>query len=177
MTEATIAWALALMTAAAPPGRTAHENADDGGGRYAAIARDVVAVAESEPPLFGGSRGRERTVALLLAVAYKESAFDRRVDVGEVRGAKGECGLWQIMPEGRSCGELVTDRRSGAREALRRMRRSQAACLRPGVPVELMLAAYASGRCDAGHEASRARVELAERWYRLRPPPAPEARR
>lgn len=38
-------------------------------------------------------------------------------------------------------------------------------------PVVDMLRAYTSGSCDAGDEASRNRVLLAQRWYGMLPPP------
>lgn len=169
-----IPYLVSLMIAASPPGRVpARETHDDAMSRYESIAADVVHVVADAAPLFGGSHGRQRTAVLMIAVATLESGLRVDVDTGATRGKAGECGLWQIMPaSGETCAPWTKDRRLGASIALSRMRRSQRACLKPGVPLELFLAAYAAGRCDRGHVESRARVQLAQRWATQRPTPA-----
>lgn len=169
MTVAT--WILAVMLAAAPPGRStfARENEEQGRERYALIAEAIADVAAREAPLFGGTHGRERTAVLLAAVAFAESGYRRDVEAGETRGDKGRaCGLWQIQATPVPCPQFVTDRRESARYALELMRRSFTACRT--LPIEERLAAYASGRCDAGLRESRVRIELAQRWYARHPP-------
>jgi hypothetical protein len=95
---------------------------------------------------------------LLLAVAWRESAWRADVDTGETRGDHGRSwSLWQIQGHGQ-----LTDRRTAVRIALELMRRSQTACTGP---VPLMLRAYTSGSCEAGGDASKQRVLLAQRWY------------
>ena len=39
------------------------------------IARAIAGVVESQPPLFHGKGGKDRTAALLVAIAWRESAF------------------------------------------------------------------------------------------------------
>lgn len=161
------AWIFALLLAVSPPGRVpARETAEAGEVRYRAIADDVAAVVASSPPIFSGDLGRERTAALLVAVAALESGLRLDVDDGRKRGPARECGLWQTMPVAGRCPET---RRAGAVLALERMRRSFAAC--HARPVAERLAAYASGRCDAGLAESRARVELARSLVARHPPP------
>jgi hypothetical protein len=176
--SAFVVWVTSLLVAAAPPSQSRGETEHEATARYTAIAEDIVYAVESSPPMFGGPFGKERTAALMGSVAFLESGLRMDVDMGLVRGKAGECGLWQVMPARRgSCAQWTTDRRAGAVEALGRMRKSQGACLRPGVPIEHMLAAYTSGRCSAGLVQSRARVELAQRWYARRPPPTHGSKR
>lgn len=168
------AWILVLLLAIAPPGRTpARESAEAGRARYEAIAADIAAVVEDpdEAPLFGGPLGRERTAALLVAVAYMESGLRVDVDTGSRRGDGGRsCTLWQLQRGRLGCAPLLADRRLAAREALHAMRLSQGACRGP---IDRMLGAYAAGSCDRGAVASRARVHLAQRIFAAHPPPQP----
>jgi hypothetical protein len=150
------AWLVALLLATLPVERTRLSEE-----RYREVAADVDAVVRDAAPLFGGSHGRERTAALLLAVAYMESGL--RDD--NVRGKAGECGLWQTMPVAGRCPET---RRDAAALALDMMRRSFTACR--ASPIDDRLAVYASGRCDRGLTESRARMQLARRWYAAHPP-------
>lgn len=169
--SATIAWLVSLMVSASPPGRSGRESQHEALTRYESIAGDVMHVVEREPPLFGGAKGRERTAVLMIAVALHESAYRLDVDRGETRGRIGECSIWQIVPAERGSCDAWKDRRLAAGIALERMRRSQRACMKPGVPVEHLLAAYASGSCTRGHKESRIRVETAMRWFARKPPP------
>ncbi len=163
-------WILSLMLAALPPARQAPETEDAARARYEAIAGDIAEVVASEPPLFKGKVGRERTAALLLAVAFHESAWRLEVDTGLSRGDAGRsCTLWQFnLGRGELCDELLQDRKKAVRKALDFVRRSQRACRGP---VENMLRVYASGSCERGQTASKTRVETAQRWFAARPPP------
>jgi hypothetical protein len=154
------AWLLLVLLAVMPAGVVEHDRA-----RFEAITDDVDAVVETAPPLPGMTR--PATAAVLLAIAYKESAFDARVDRWEKRGPAGECGLWQIMPAART--PCRHDRRADAAHALELVRASFAACSR-NAPDE-RLAVYTSGACDRGLEASRERLGLARTWLAAHPPP------
>ncbi len=169
-------WLFALLLAVAPPGRVpARETEEAARVRYLDIATDIASVASdpAEAPLFGGALGRERTAALLAAVAYMESGLRLDVDDGRTRGDSGRsCTIFQLSRGRKACAPLLADRRAATREALHSMRRSAAAC--PG-PVEGMLRAYAAGRCSAGEDESRARVQLAQRLFAGHPPPKPIA--
>lgn len=165
-------WLLTLMLLVAPVGRTpAREGAEAGATRYATIAADISAVVEdpAELPVFGGKLGRERTAMLLLAVAYMESGLRVDVDDGRLLGDSGRsCTIFQLSRGRTACAPLLADRRLAAREALRAIRRSAAAC--PGVGIDGMLRVYASGSCNAGATESAARVRLAQRWFAAHPP-------
>lgn len=173
-----VGWVLSLLVAAAPPGRDPWRESEEAGrARYALIAEAIVdAVEQAKEPMFAGGQHRQRAAALLAAVAYAESGLRVDVDTGSTRGKAGECSLWQIMPTSTGeCDALTSDRRVAARVAYRMMVRSRRACVKPGVSIREMLSVYASGSCvsEAGKEASRARVDLAMRWFSLRPPPIP----
>lgn len=117
--------------------------------RAEGIALDVAAVTHDT-----GER------ALLLAIASLESGFRAEVDDGREKGDGGRaCTLWQLQGEG------CPVRRDAARIALRKVRQSFAAC-RGNAPAD-RLAAYASGSCDRGLEASRNRIALARRVHAM----------
>lgn len=156
------AWLVALLVAVCPPSPR-FVPAD-------ALAADIVSAVDAQGPLPGASR--EQTVVVMAAVAWRESAFSRDVDELRRRGAAGECGLWQVMPV---AGRCPPDRATAARIALERMHRSFAACA--SSPLDERLAVYTSGSCTRGLEASRARMQLAGRWFVAHPPPRPEASR
>lgn len=167
-------WALALMTTLAAPERAPW------GDTYAETARGIVAGAEAEP-VFDGAAGVARTVALDVAVAMFESTFEP--------GALGDCyklKASRLDPdpprkartvEGcRSHGLFQTDVRLPAsaeeqtRYANRMIRASFRVCR--DLPLEERLAWYAAGgedgcRSEAGRRASRNRLRLAERLFRL----------
>ncbi len=112
--------------------------------RMAWIAEDIAAAAE-------GSRER---AAKLLGVAWHESGFAPDVDAGLCANeARGRCdggraaSLWQLQD--RDPVRMMRyrlDRRAAAREALRRIERSERLCGKNG-PQEA-LAIYAGGVCD-----------------------------
>ncbi len=163
------AWILSLLLLVAPPGLVpSRESAGAGRVRYETIAADISAVVSEEAPLFAGEHGREQTAALLVSVAYYESAFRLDVDTGANRGDGGRsCTLWQMQRGRAECDRLVTNRREAAREAIRLVRRSMLACA--SHPMLERLAAYASGSCGAGLEASRLRMRKARRLFDSHP--------
>lgn len=150
--------------------------------RLQSIAEDLDAVLQEETPVFGGKLGRERTAFLILAVAAKESAFRRDVDLnlgrserarkGEEDHGKSYC-LLQInlgagkVPVGDETmrswtGEdLLKDRRKCFRVGLAMMRMSFSSCR--SLPVAERLNAYAGGVCKpnpalcAGNESCLAK--------------------
>jgi hypothetical protein len=178
-----IAWALAFMTAVAPPGRKGtRETYDEGALRYREIAKAAAAVAydPDTAPLFEGQSGRARTLALLLSVAFYESGFLRHVDFGIGPRARGDSGqswcLMQIMVgtgrtiQGWSGTDLVANRQRCFRAGLAMMKWSFQAC-RDKPSMEL-LDAYTSGSCERGKVESRKRMESAFDWMESHPAPA-----
>jgi hypothetical protein len=131
--------------------------------------------AAEERPLFRGELGKERTAALLVAVAYYESHFDA--------GALGDCrkdaprslarcqsvGLYQISKANAPADELL-DRDDASRHALRLFATSFRICRER--PVFERLAWYAAGGngCDRRLELSAHRMSLASRLMREHPP-------
>jgi hypothetical protein len=175
-----ISWAVAFMMAWAPPGRSkikeALETPDEGRARYADIAKSAMEVVydPGRRPLFGGSRGRAQTMALLLSIAYHESGFRRDVDLGLGKLARGsgvDSCLLQIRvgagrtADGWSHEDLVRDREKCFRAGLAVMRRSFNAC-RHLDPLD-WLGAYTRGRCVADERHSRSRVGLARKAPRV----------
>lgn len=100
----------------------------------------------------------ERCPDLLGALAFRESSFR-----ANAIGARGEVGLFQLLPGVALAGETrasALDPEVNARLALAHLRRSESLCTlagRPGVSVALGM--YGSGRCRA-YRGSR----LLERW-------------
>ncbi|HEU4407112.1 MAG TPA: transglycosylase SLT domain-containing protein [Polyangiaceae bacterium] len=130
---------------------------------YPAPARAIAEAAERSEPLFPGPDGRARTAALLVAVAYHESRFDPKA-VGD--GGRS-FGLFQLQRGGASNFTPAV----AARRSLAFLRSSMNSC-RDRAEDE-RLAAYASGRCDRGLEASRARMRLGRALVAGHPPPEP----
>ncbi len=166
------AYLLAIMLAALPLERQAPEPPAAALARYEAIAAAVAHVAETDEPAFGGTEGRRRSAVLMLAVSYHESSWRAGVDDGTVRGDGGRS--WCLMQvnlgkgrtlEGWTGPELAADRRRCFGAGLAMLRRSVNAC-RNSHPFD-RLAVYASGRCNVGREASRARMRTADRWWAL----------
>ena len=214
------AWILALLLLLSPPERRAEfqrnaqrvlpaeqkETAEEGHVRFADIARDLAAVLyeEETKPLFPGKRGRERTAAVVLAVAHLESGFRKDVDLGVGKIGRGDHGRsWCLMqvqagvtgtvPSGNDLtrtytgSDLVTDRKKCFRAGIEMIRQSLSACR--DQPLKDRLAVYASGSCDKGLAESQMRMALAGRITKLlpfpaqsengadAPPPAPETSR
>lgn len=150
---------------------------------------------KSEPPLFGGKNGRARTISVLESIMLFESGFRRDVDLGVGKYAKGDGGRsWCPMQiqlgvaqangktqqrivlhddggfhfafdgtSGLGGEDLVRDRKNCIRAGLHIVRSSFAACSR--MPMIHRLNSYTSGRCDAGHDASKTRMGKALLWY------------
>ena len=192
---------MSLMFSVAPPGRKlyipeAQETVEDATSRYEDIAKDVAYVVwdEDEKPIFHGSRGRERTAMVLLAVATFEGGFRKDVDFGVGKMSKGDGGkswcLNQVNLGKRDSvgstpnrivvniggGFKITDHQdegwSGQDLVDDRQKCFHAALsiLRSSFascsrnPMEERLTQYASGHCDQGEDASRKRMGLALRW-------------
>jgi hypothetical protein len=190
--EALGAWLLSVMLSAVPPGssrfpKEAVESPEAGRARYEAIARTVARVAfdEAEKPLYEGPRARERTAALLLALAYHESSFRRDVDFGIGPQAHGggpyHC-LLQIRvdertPDGWTGRDLVADREKCFRAGLHLLQRSRKHCKKQGPDAWLRL--YASGHCTRGRVAVEKRLDTLARWLKKHPfePAEPGKRR
>lgn len=176
-----VSWALAFMMTVAPPGPWRGEPRDETVARYKQIAEDAVAVAydPTSEALFGGTDGRARTAALMLAVAFHESGFRRDVDLGIGPRARGDSGqswcLMQIMVgggrtiEGWTGHDLVHNRRHCFASGLGAIRRSFIAC-RNNSRYEL-LNAYTSGSCSRGASQSRDRMTSAFQWVARHPVP------
>jgi hypothetical protein len=154
------------------------ETAEQRRARYHGIATAIVeAVVDPAAQLpYRGPRARERSAALLLAIAYKETMFAPDADLGPCyRGPRhrARCGggtsasVWQIelgrgrTEEGWTQADLFADRRKAVRVALRLARQSFGACHRN--PPLARLNAFVSGSCDRGHEVSAARLRVADR--------------
>jgi hypothetical protein len=160
---------LTIMLALSPTGRHSRESADDGATRYASIVRDATTAVELDGQVFTGDQSR--TVALLLAISYHESAWRLDVDDGRTRGDGGRSwclaqlnvGTGQTW-EGWTGPELVADRTKCFRAALRLVKLSLGACR--SLPVADRLAQYASGSCLKGREESRGRWTTYERIAR-----------
>lgn len=180
-----IAWALGIMLAWAPPGRSrikdAVETPEAGAARYAEIARDAAHVAfdPGERPLVAGPRARSQSLAVLLSVAYHESGFRRDVDLGAgplARGSGTDSCLMQIRvgkgktPEGWSHDDLVADRQKCFRAGFRLLRRSIGACR--SLPPLDWLSAYARGACARDEPVSHALIGPA---FQVRPAPLDDA--
>jgi len=172
-----------------------HETSDEAMLRYRAIADDIIHVVydPNVKPIFTGKNGRSRTVAIMLSVMLHESSFMRHVDYGLGKYARGDLGRsWCLMqinigtgrtskwnrvhdrapvwgdPEldidpGHTGDEMIQDRKLCLLEGLKIMRQSFAVCSK--LPLEDRLRSYASGSCEKGSVASRARVLGGMRWF------------
>src|SRR5678816_1444999 len=101
-------WALAVMLAVNPPGKTSLETAEQGRARYGEIAAAID----------GAAHGDRLLASLLLSVSFFESGWRADVDDGRVRGDGGRsCTLWQLQLTRRECDALVLDRELAAQRA------------------------------------------------------------
>ena len=196
-----IAWLVSLMVVIAPPDKLAaapqlpgwEETAEQKTQRYTSIATDIHSVVYDPEvkPLYRGKKGRARTAALLLAIAYMESGFAHDVDKGPCyrKGSyRSRCdgglsaGLWQARIgagttletvhgiDGKTQADLFGDRKLQVRVALHMVRRSFKACRSLGQ--NALLNVYASGSCFRGEQPAKARLALATRLFDLKPVPA-----
>lgn len=118
------------------------------------LACAIENVARENPPLFVGDADRRKTIAVLTAIAWRESAF--KIDAVGDHGRS--VGAFQRLNGPRL---FLTDARSATVEALRQVRESFGAC--SWLPVSDRLALYARGNCrsERGRELSRDRMRLA----------------
>lgn len=115
-------WTTRRMISWSPPGRSfipeAKETPEEGRARYALIARAMVDVVydPDEAPAFPGKRGRARTLAMMLSIAWHESGFRKDVDLGEGKLSRGDSGRsWCLIqaqlgspgPDGKTSGRIV----------------------------------------------------------------------
>lgn len=133
--------------------------------RYASIAQDIAAVIEeTQPPQ------PEALALTTLAIAIHESGLRAEVDDGRERGSGIDVCLMQIRTSKRRADQLAADRRECLRVGMRLARGSLSMCSH--LPMSDRLAAYASGRCEAGRAASREimgiRARLSDRLALLR---------
>lgn len=189
MKSLVIAIMVSIMTSLSPPGRAiwpkeATETKAQAIERYHEIAEAIYEVAHESEPLFGGSSGRLRTAALLLAVAHYESGFRRDIDLGLARRKLSKYGWndygrsWCMLqlnlgkrgndsaettPQGWTGRQLLDDRTKCFSAGLEAMRRSMTACSQ-NAPSH-RLAAYASGSCDKGMRASKLRIDKGRKVY------------
>ena len=189
------------MVSVAPPGRKlyipeAQETVEDATSRYEEIAKDVVYVVwdENERPIFQGSRGRERTAMVLLAVATFESAFRRDVDFGVGKMSRGDGGkswclnqinLGKLNSNGSTPTRIVVTLGGGYKftehqdegwsgqdlvDDRQKCFHAALSILRSSFaacsknPIEHRLTQYTSGACGQGEGASRIRMGLAMWW-------------
>lgn len=149
----------------------------------------------NEKPLFKGPNGRARTVSVVLSVMLHESSFMKHVDYNIGKYARGDQGkswclmqikidnsrnrtmrwnrvknrppVWNDPPEeideGYTGDELIADRKLCIREGMKILRLSFGACSK--YPLNERLRNYASGTCEKGGEASKARMNLAIFWF------------
>lgn len=197
------AWALALLLWLSPPEHRARlqeargravpveqrETVAEGRARYATIAEDLDAVLEDPSTwVSSGARAKERTAAMVLAVAFFESGFRKDVDRGEGRLGRGDKGRsWCLMqiqtgtgggtvPVGDTVArtwtgpDLVADRRKCLRAGALMIKASFQACRAQKTGDRL--SAYTTGACRDDEPVSRMRVAKAAEILRHFPLPA-----
>jgi hypothetical protein len=159
-----IAWILSLMIALQPraPWRETYED----------TAKAIASVVSEETALFAGKDGKEKSAALLVALAWAESRFDPKA-VGDHGHSFG---LYQIFhtnlptPEGFAKADILGNQTNATKVAHRMLKQSMGICGKR--PVEERLGWYASGdaACSKGLSESRFRVGLAFKVYKANPP-------
>jgi hypothetical protein len=156
-------WILALMLKAepSPPWRATYER-----------TASAIAKAAHASPLFEGEHGAEKTAALIVGVAWFESAFkpDAAGDCTDAKGAVLDCRKPGAIPHsfcalqvsetnfkglGTTREEVQTDIDACIRHGLRLMHQSFAVCR--SAPLEERLTWYASGgpTCSEREDARR----------------------
>jgi hypothetical protein len=159
-----IAWILSLMIALQPkaPWRDTYED----------TAKAIASVVGEEAALFSGTDGKEKSAALLVALAWAESRFDQKA-VGDQGHSVG---LYQIFhtnlptQEGFARKDILGNPINATKVAHRMLKQSMQICGKR--PVEERLGWYASGdgACSRGLSESRFRVGLAFKVFRANPP-------
>jgi hypothetical protein len=141
---------------------------------YEDTAKAIAQVVAAETPLFTGDRGREKTAAVMVALAWAESRFNP-VAVGD-HGLS--VGLFQMSganlpsPEGYRRADILGHPIAASEVALHMLRQSFAICA--ARPLNERIAWYASGDsyCQRGQSESRYRINLGMRAFAKYPPPA-----
>jgi hypothetical protein len=128
---------------------------------YETTAQAITKAVAQELPLFSGERGRERTAALLVSLAWFESRFNKNA-VGDHGAAHG---LYQQHDHG-----TLEDPFEASVVAIQQMRASSRIC--KSRPIEEMLGWYAAGGndCNRGLRESRHRVLKAFWLFKNHPP-------
>lgn len=131
--------------------------------RLLELATAIASVVEERGPIFEGDDGNRRTVALLVAIAYRESSF--RVDAVGDHGAS-VC-AFQIWHGSRA---LLTDARACVNAGYTHLAHSVRTC--PAHPVSV----YARGSCSSkpGRAISADRMHLARALLGIVTPPKKE---
>lgn len=188
------AWLVSAMLAWSPTGRShieeARETEEEGKARYGQIATALVKVAydPANTPIFSGDKGRARTAMLMLSTAYFESGFRKDVDLGTGKLGRGDFGkshcmmqinigrnrkntafLLELIGKAWTPDDLVEDRTKCFFAGYKILYKSFQSCRK--LPIELRLAAYASGKCEEGHAESTLRVTKAQRRFGSHKPP------
>jgi hypothetical protein len=171
-------WMMSVLVSLSPLNMKTYQAADtetvvEKKERLESMAHDIVEVVfdDAETPLFHGTNGRLKSAVFVATWASHESgAFRKGVELGSNRGDRGTS--WCIMQlhignkktvEGWTGKELIEDRKKCIRAGYHAMQRSLAAC--HGVPERDAMAAYASGKCDAGVGLAQRRYDQSLRLY------------
>jgi hypothetical protein len=120
-----------------------------------AFAETVARFAMEERPLFVGDEDRHKTVALLTAVAFRESSFQL-----SAVGDQGRSVCWmQILNGGKA---LLADGDACIRRGIVMLRESMTACAH--LPSSERLSLYARGTCASadGRRLSRDRMAVSQ---------------
>jgi hypothetical protein len=159
-----VSWILTLMQALQPdaPWKSSYED----------TAAAIASLVESQDPLFEGSNGREKTAALLVAVAWAESRFNSKAVGDEGKSV----GLYQVFhsnlptPEGFGRTDILGNPTNATAVAYRMLRYSFEMCAR--VPFTERLGAYTGGTCTGERAvwASKYRMSLAKKVFDAHPP-------
>ncbi len=182
------AWILALMLHLSPEERWHHkpgfeETKAERLARYEAIASDIEAAVSQ-----GGTidTRRDRDAALMVAVTFMESGFEKDVDVGPCYRGDGnntrcDSGRAACIAQirirdgvtsesihgvaGLKQEDLFRDRKKCLEIAKFMLARSFRACAKDGRDARLDV--YASGRCGFGRDEGKKRLKLQERLLAL----------
>lgn len=139
-------WVLAAMTSLAP------------GRDHTALADAIVTVAEERAPLFVGDADRQRTAALMVAVAFRESSF-RNDAIGDKGRARCAFQLWAAPRE------VLTDPLLCTRIAHERLAESMTICGSKN-PLGIYAAGPKGCKSEKAKRISRDRIALAKRLVR-----------
>lgn len=202
MKEVIVSWMVSLMMSFSPADKAAkaqawpgwEETAEERKARYHDIASDLYDTVYDPDvaPLYGGAKGRAKTAALVLAVAFHESGFSKDVDIGpcyrgkDGKGQRCDSGraycMMQIQTvfadnttrEGWTGQELFNDRKKCFTAGINALRRSIRSCRSKGP--EFQFAIYASGSCDRGLKGSKELLALSQRFAARKPLPKDPAK-